>query len=232
MDASAGHREADRPGGRDAHVPEASTSAPESASQFGEDRILWDMLGRKNDGFFLDIGAYDGVAGSNTFLFEQLGWTGICVEPNPWQYVECVKARPRSRVVHAALSRRHHVGVQQFTVVCEPTGSEMLSFLTTTAMHKQRCQLESQRMFQVPVPVLSADIVLGDHPGPIDFVSLDVEGAELDVLAGFDLKRYRPGAFIIEDNTFGLDWQTEDYMARHGYRRAQAIGCNYIYILD
>ena len=58
------------------------------------------------------------------------------------------------------------------------------------------------------------------------------EHPELDVLAGFDLKRYRPGAFIIEDNTFGLDWQTEDYMARHGYRRAQAIGCNYIYILD
>jgi|APSaa5957512622_1039677.scaffolds.fasta_scaffold11832_1 FkbM family methyltransferase len=226
-----GTRTSEAGGGQGAVSRDASPSAPEFVAQFGEDRILWDLLGPKNDGFFLDIGAYDGVLGSNTYFFEQVGWSGICIEPNPWKYVECTNARPRSRVVHAALSRRHHVGVRPFTIVTEPTGSEALSFLTTSPLHLRRCQIESQRMVQVPVPVLSADIVLGDHAGPIDFVSLDVEGAELDVLAGFDLNRFRPRAFVIEDNTFGRDWRTEDYMARYGYRRTHATGCNFIYML-
>jgi FkbM family methyltransferase len=217
--------------GGDSKPDPDETNEPKFVGQFGEDKILWSMLGPKTDGFFLDIGAYDGVSGSNTLFFEQVGWTGICVEPNPWKYVDCVKARPRSRVVHAALSRHHRVGVGQFTMVLEPTGSEQLSFLTTTAQHRYRCQVESDRMYQVPVPVLSADMALGNYDGPIDFVSLDVEGGELDVLAGFDLARRRPRVFVIEDNSLGQDWQTEDYMARYGYARAYATGCNVIYTL-
>ena len=75
----------------------------------------------------------------------------------------------------AAQASRQPEFVAQFgeDMVLEPTGSEQLSFLTTTPQHRYRCQVEGERMYQVPVPVLSADMMLGDYDGPIDFVSLD-----------------------------------------------------------
>jgi FkbM family methyltransferase len=200
---------------------------PTFASQFGEDRYLWELFGRRREGFYVDIGAADGIGLSNTYFFEQMGWRGVCVEPHPQRYLECVRARPRSRVVHAAVSRRGSWGLANFTVV---VGAPDLSFLTTNAAHVARARIEGQGLVPVPVPLADMEAILAPYDGPIDFVSLDVEGAELDVLHGFDLQRRRPAAWVIEDNSFGHDLRVEDYMARHGYLRGARLGCNDIFL--
>jgi hypothetical protein len=53
-------------------------------SQYGQDKFLFEnFFINKKEGFFLDIGAHDGVNGNNTFLFEKIGWSGVCIEPIP-----------------------------------------------------------------------------------------------------------------------------------------------------
>jgi hypothetical protein len=54
--------------------------------QFFQDMIAFLYLQNKKDGFYLDIGANDGISGSNTYIFEQIGWNGICIEPQPDVY--------------------------------------------------------------------------------------------------------------------------------------------------
>ncbi len=68
--------------------------------QHGEDYLLWHLFDFRRTGFFLDVGAHDGVALSNTKSFEEAGWTGICVEPIPEVSDTC--RRVRRRVVCAA----------------------------------------------------------------------------------------------------------------------------------
>jgi len=52
-------------------------------AQFGEDRILWQVFKRRHHGYFIEVGAYDGITLSNTYFLEQMGWTGLLVEPIP-----------------------------------------------------------------------------------------------------------------------------------------------------
>ena len=65
-------------------------------SLLGEDYLLWHFCNFKEAGFFLDVGAYDGVTISNTKSFEDQGWTGICAEPHPDYFVVCQQVRRRA----------------------------------------------------------------------------------------------------------------------------------------
>ena len=72
-------------------------------AQNGEDRWLDAYFGAKRSGFFVEIGAFDGYNLSNTFHFEQLGWTGILVEPDPQKAALCRTHRPRSNTFQCAM---------------------------------------------------------------------------------------------------------------------------------
>ena len=56
---------------------------PEARSQNAEDALLWDLLGDREHGFFVEAGAYDGYTFSVSYLFECVGWSGLLVEPIP-----------------------------------------------------------------------------------------------------------------------------------------------------
>ena len=81
------------------------------------------------------------------------------------------------------------------------------------------------------VPMLSLNEVLAQAGNPaVDFVSIDVEGMELDVLRGFDLARHAPGLLLIEDHLF--DWKTHLHMRRSGYQLVKRTGFNNWYVPD
>src|SRR5436189_990207 len=77
---------------------------PEARSQTGEDALLWDLVGDRKRGFFVEAGAYDGYTFSVSYLFECTGWSGVLVEPIQERAADCERRRPGSRVVAAALS--------------------------------------------------------------------------------------------------------------------------------
>lgn len=196
-------------------------------AQFGEDTALWEILGGKLDGFFIEVGAYDGEKFSVSYGFEAVGWKGVLIEAIPAAYEKCRALRKNSRVVHAALSKPGHPPTATFTV---STQIEMLSYLRADAHHLadfERRQLPRQT---VDVPVMTMNEVLSGHSGVIDFVSIDVEGGEIDLLEGFDLERFRPRVLMIEDSAMLPDSAVLRYMQAKPYEHIGAVGVNRLYV--
>lgn len=169
----------------------------EFRSQFGEDVAVYDAFGGATEGFFIEVGAFDGYEYSVTYALECLGWSGLLVEAIPEKFEACRARRQHSRVVHAALSAPGSPPTAEFTVTQDQFGG-MLSYLSADALHLKAVQSMSSR--KVSVPVTTLDALLADETREIDVAVIDVEGGEPDLLRGFDLRRHRPKMLFIEDN--------------------------------
>jgi FkbM family methyltransferase len=194
-------------------------------SQNGEELLLWNFFGRKHSGFYVDVGAYDGVAFSNSYFFEAIGWRGVLVEAAPHLHAAAAEARPNSRVVHGAAGNRS--GAIRFTVA---EGDGGVATLSSAMPDLARIAREGGRTREIEVPVLTLDAILDGVTEPIDFVSIDVEGGELAVLEGFDMQRFAPRVLVIEDNSAGADRRVPDYLAAHGYVERFRVEQNAFYI--
>ena len=170
---------------------------PEALSQSGEDALLWDLLGDRENGFFVEAGAYDGYTFSVSYLFESVGWTGVLVEPLADRAAECAARRHSSRVVSAALSRP---GSPDTATITRVPWYEMLSGFEPADPARGFPESDTDELVHEEANVLTLDQVLGEPPRKIDFVVLDVEGHELPVLEGFDLDRWQPTALLLEEN--------------------------------
>lgn len=210
-------------------------------AQFGEDRILWQVFRRRVSGYFVEVGAYDGVTLSNTYFLEQLGWHGLLVEPILPLCDRAAQSRPRSRVIHGACGKRGSHGTTQFTVA---QNVPVLSFLQADQDHIDRCVREGAELVQIEVPLTTLhDILLQERrsPGPlggpwqsnggwsIDVVSIDTEGCELDVLDGFNLGRFRPRVLVIENDRPSGE-AIEPYLNGRGYRKFHRQKINDFYV--
>lgn len=212
-------------------------------AQFGEDRVLWEVFRHRRSGYFIEVGAYDGVTLSNTFFLEQMGWRGLLIEAMRPMCERAAAARPRSRVVHAAVGKRGSSGTTKFTVA---ENVPVLSFMQADAEHVERCKREGARLVEVEVPLRCLDDILrseregtSDGEGPwhakhgwgIDVVSIDVEGGELDVLDGFSLERFKPRVLIMEnDRPAGA--AIEPYLNGRGYRKFHRQKINDFYVRE
>ncbi len=105
----------------------------------------------------------------------------------------------------------------RFSIVEGPNGVGTLSFAGEDHSQLERVQREAGTIRTTTLPARSLQRILRDDQGPIDFVSIDVEGKEMDVLRGFDLARFRPRVVIIEDNSNGADKQVGEWFSARGY---------------
>ena len=200
----------------------------EFRSQFGEDIMIWDLLGGQLDGFFIEVGAFDGYSYAVTYALESVGWKGLLIEAIPERYEQCRARRPKSRVVHAALGPSGSAGTTTYHVVDDQWGG-MLSYHTTTASHLRALNSDNRPRKAVTVPLTSMNELLKDHTGRIDAAVIDVEGGELDVLDGFDLARYGPRVMLIEDNDPSLHL-VENAMKRHPYTQVAQVEVSRVYV--
>jgi len=93
-----------------------------------------------------------------------------------------------------------------------------------------RMQVPFQGFEIIKIPSSTLDGLLGDAVAEIDFVSIDVEGGELDVLAGFDLERHKPRVLLIEANTAEERKALDAHLEKRGYRHARSITWNHFYV--
>lgn len=199
-------------------------------AQHGEDIFLWNYFGRKTDGYFIEIGAHDGVSLSNTYAFEHIGWRGLLIEANPDVADLCRQNRPDSHVVHAAVGAPGRGNSIIFHSVSGSQGAEMLSFVNPSDADLARCARDGKSIQEIEVPFRTVDSILMEMGvRAIDFVTIDVEGGELDVLKGFDLGRFAPKVVVLENNTGCLNSPVFRYMEGQGYRRFHVLGCNEFY---
>lgn len=189
----------------------------------GLDRIILDSLPAE-PGVFVEVGAYDGVAQSNSVLLEQAGWRGLMVEANPGSYARCVRRRPKMTVIHAACVAKEPA--DGHTTI---TDVGLMSLTADSTLHGPRREewLERGEGFakrarqDIEVPAATLDSLLAKHGlEAFDLLLLDVEGAELAVLQGLDLTRYRPRWIVAEDT---YDDEVADYLRQRGYDEARLL---------
>jgi FkbM family methyltransferase len=195
-------------------------------SQNGEDVLINKFFGGRRTGRYLEVGAYDGVGFSNTYFLDALGWDGILVEPAPDQAEACRRSRPHSRVIQAACGRGG--GRIRFKVVKGNVGIGTLSYMGDDAKHERRIAREGGTIEEVEVPLLTLDEIIGDSK--IDLLSIDVEGAELQVLESGNLTALSPELIVLEDNTGGVDRRVEDLLVAAGYRKDFVWTHNVFYV--
>ncbi len=104
-----------------------------------------------------------------------------------------------------------------------------MATLSSATPDRERIAREGGRTRVVDVPLRTLDDILGELATPIDFVSIDVEGAELDVLNGFDLARFQPRMLVIEQNTAEAGARIREHLAARGYAPVHQIEQNVFY---
>lgn len=155
-------------------------------------------------GIFIEAGANDGLNQSNTYYFEACRrWTGLLVEPDPFLAAKCRRNR-RARVVQSALVGSDVDGqtVDLHLAGLMSTVSGALGDAEATRRHIQaglQVQgLSARPSVRVPAQTLSAVIDQVGMCGPIDLLSLDVEGGEPEALRGLDFSRHAPRFICVE----------------------------------
>lgn len=196
-----------------------------SYSYHGEDLLIDAILGCKQKGRYIDIGANDPVFRNNTKRFSKRGWTGINVEPCIQKFRDIVVDRPQDLNVNIALSDTD--GTIPFYVL----EWDMASTLDKeVAIH--HCKEHSTIIKEiVDTPTMRFDTFLEDYNGgmPIDFVSMDIETHELAVLKTNNWDKYRPTLFCIE-LCYDLAEDVTEYMISKGYHPVLQTEENGFYI--
>lgn len=204
-------------------------------SQYGEDFLLWNFFDFKPQGFFVDIGAFDGIHLSNSYSFELAGWRGICLEPHPFYFNLCLQNRPNSICLNKACGREEKQGVV-FHV--DNTGLfSSFSHIGEEENIKGHFSLLNGLQMKtdtIEVDIIPCNSILENFPPGcgIDFVSIDVEGAELDVLHGFDLGKYAPRVIVVETNTPEAVREIDTYLQGAGYMFARRTNANSLYVTN
>lgn len=155
-------------------------------------------------GFFVEAGANDGYNQSNTYRLERVrGWRGVLIEPVPALYHEARIERNGSHVFNCALVSKEHNGEPirliyggMMTTVAGTRDSEAADHAWVEKAHAV-AQEEPKHEFTVAARTLSA-ILDEVHAPEIDFLSLDVEGFEPQVLAGLEFERHAPRWILVE----------------------------------
>lgn len=170
---------------------------PKTYSQLGADLVAYALHNGKKDGFYVDIGANDGVSISNTLLFENLGWQGFCVEASPKTYEALRKNRKCDCYNLAVFSKN----VGKMRLATTSVGALDSLEICNEDWHKERMLRESGEEIQyVEVQSATFDEIMANYPDitHIDFMSMDIEGGEFEALQGIDFDKYTFSLMAIE----------------------------------
>lgn len=198
----------------DAHLRTALSLLTESQSQINQDFFVLNALGWKRDGFFVEFGATDGKTLNNSWLLEKaFGWNGILAEP--------------ARVWREALSNAGRSAAIEFDCVWSRSG-ETLEFLeadwaelSTIGDFKTSDGHKRHKAQSYSVQTISLNDLLIKHQAPavMDYLSIDTEGSELEILSQLDFARFKFRCITCEHNFGSTRQAIHELLTSHGYQR-------------
>ena len=197
-------------------------------SQYGQDRFVAELIPGRGR-IFVEFGALDGLTDSNSLYFEQeMGWSGLLIEANPSTFERLQQNRPNAKLCNAAIFDRNG------TVEFEAIGGGLYGWSgikdNMEPQHRQRIERETEwwSRHTLTVPCRTLDDVLTEFAiKHIDYLSIDVEGAELAILKAFPFARYSIDVLGVEDN-FGNP-ELDMLLRRHGFRFLRTVGPDRFY---
>jgi FkbM family methyltransferase len=199
----------------DTHVVQLLKLLHRSRSQLRQDLFALSTANFKQNGYFVEFGATDGVWLSNSYLLETAyGWSGILAEPG--------------RCWHAALRANRRAFIETecvwwktgetllFREASEPELSTIQEY-SSIDHHRERRRGGKD----YPVRTISLVDLLDKYAAPkhIDYLSIDTEGSEYDILSHFDFKGYSFGVITCEHNSTPVREQIFDLLTSKGYER-------------
>ena len=194
---------------------------PKYYSQAGQDAWVCELFNFKRNGFFVDIGAYDGVKFSNSYTLEQqFGWKGICVEANAQTFKELCKVRSSQNINTAVTDR-----------------NGMCVFIEDDMYGRIVFDNEIIKISK-PCPSKTIGTILSECNAPaiIDYLSLDIEGGEFIALSVFPFDKYKIRALTVEHNFYnsgpGNKNKIYDILTEAGYTRVKEVSADGLHFED
>lgn len=202
----------------------------------GLDEIYMKYFGYRTDGFFIDIGAFDGRSYSNTYCLAEAGWEGICYEPVASSYNACVGNHENHKVksIQACVGNRN--GMVSITV------PQALTLATYSQYYKESNYWKNDYHYSYDelCPIMTLDETLEENGVKPNFevLSLDVEGSETDVLEHFTVEHWKPQMAIVEAQELHPAEELRNqapfinkYFKDAGYEKIYCDEINNIYVL-
>jgi FkbM family methyltransferase len=196
-------------------APQALRYLPDSKSQLRQDLFALACLGFKQNGFFVEFGATDGVSLSNTYLMEkQFGWTGILAEPATCWH-DALR-RNRTSMIDTRCVWRCSGETVQFKQVASAEFSTMSEYTAADGHNDVR-----RRGKTYSVATVSLNDLLTQHRAPreIDYLSIDTEGSEFEILKSFDFTQHTFGVITCEHNFTPNRSKVFELLRANGYTR-------------
>jgi FkbM family methyltransferase len=180
-------------------------SAKGSYSSYGIDKKIMKLI-HKEKGFFVEVGANDGISASNTALLEKRkGWRGILIEPIAHQYLSCCRNRSAKNAIICAACVSFEYEKDYVTLLYSDKmtiGINLESDIKSPSQHAGSGLrfIPNQTVFEFMAPARTLTSILDQEKAPksIDFLSIDVEGAEIEVLKGIDFDSYSFDFILVE----------------------------------
>jgi len=181
-----------------------------SYAQQGEDLVMENILaaiGVKRPITYLDVGAFDPVYDSNTYLFYRAGGRGILIEPNPAKIRRLEWVRPRDKTLNVGVGTSTRRTMSDYYLIGGPSNGTLNTFSKADAEEIQRKGAGVQFIEKViQLPLENINTIIQEHLGAApSLLSIDTEGMDLDILKTMDFDRFRPDVICVETNDVGTD---------------------------
>ena len=198
------------------------------------DLLLEEVVGIKQTGQFLEIGAYDGETNSKTCHLADLGWEGVYVEPIAEFAAKCANRHQNNQVVieQVAIGTHNHTGIIYKDGLASTLQPEQKDFQVAAASHHDKLNFHFQ---EEKVSIWSWDSLCEKHlqSRPFDLFVIDVEGSEMDILQQIDFSAFRPAIIICE--IFRQQWDfVSEQMIKAGIQVEQMLSTQgyYPWVID
>lgn len=199
-----------------------------STSQLGQDIWVIQKAEFKRGGFFVEFGATDGVLLSNTYMLEaHFAWEGLLAEPNPAFFKDLHRNR-RCIVSDACIDAK--TGDKKDFMFADVYGG-IREYTERDQLVSRREAYGSELQNNTVVETISLNDFLKKYHAPkdIDYISIDTEGNELEIISTFDFEYWNVRFWTIEHNFTPQRQVIRDLMAKHGYRCVEALHDDWFY---
>lgn len=196
-------------------------------SQIGQDKYYIENIsnGKKN-GVFLDVGANNGIFENNTATLEFFyGWSGVCIEANPFLIESLQKNRPSSKIINCAIwNESKEVEFEITNSNNSGIKGDLLSRINTIERNKNYFtdHFDQNRLIINIIAKTITEVAIENltYPYNIDYMSLDVEGAEIEALKSINFEKINIDFMTVEHGgRSGYLEEIADFMSGKGYKK-------------
>ena len=187
----------------------------QSKAQFKQDLFVLATTGFKTGGYFVDFGAADGVGSSNSYLLEKsFGWTGICAEPaRSWH--DALRSNRTAKIVTDCVWKESGARLD-FDEASLAEISTISSFSDVDYLSGNR---KDKTTYQVDTVSLNDMLSRNGAPHIIDYLSIDTEGSELEILKAMDFSKHRIAIITVEHNFTPAREEIFELLTGQGFER-------------